>query len=507
MNDAAPPPDLAEQKVETSEDFTALRPRRWKARLLAWLTFSVLLHIVGAIVVWRSQTVRDWLFSSFRDKPAQVEDLDQLGRSRFIFDRLVRKRMVEANKKMLMTSRLVLGKRTKEWDGVVERAAVNPNFRVMRDGGLPPLEIIDDPGTPGTDDILALYARARRLEEQVFSLYEHFKALNLSLISVSGTKDGQPVPQSLSNSLELVRLERPDRKDLNRELLTATDAALFAIKATPAIPATAEHGPAPEEPDGYRRWRAEGSKAIELCEIMANNCQRILENVIKPGLFTDAGFAALASALGGGDRWSDGNRYSGESLRPQDAFDSDLTSIDVNAVMTLGKHLGGSVETSKSAKYLVIDTWWSIGPFEYIGGVRTLDSLEHKYPPENGVDLDATYIGKEGRKLKWEYHPMSGVKQIPRWVQRRSLWYFYTEFWSDRDMTITANIASDDYGVLWLNDDEKPVYESGTDPRPWVVLDPKQFAKLKIRRGTNRMLFKLDNNGGTTGFTVIFWLK
>jgi len=151
-------------------DFANLRYHRWKTRLLAWLVFSVILHLIGAVIVWRSQTVRNWLFSSFRDKPVQIEDLDQIGRSRFIFERLVRNRMVEANKRMLASSRIVLDKRTQEWKGVADRAAVNPNFKVMLEAGLPPLEVSDDPGNPRSEDILALYARARRLEEQVLRL-------------------------------------------------------------------------------------------------------------------------------------------------------------------------------------------------------------------------------------------------------------------------------------------------------------------------------------------------
>jgi len=172
----------------------------------------------------------------------------------------------------------------------------------------------------------------------------------------------------------------------------------------------------------------------------------------------------------------------------------------------MGKHLG-SEDKSKPAKYLVLDTWWEIGPFEYLGGVRNQASLEYKYPPENGVDLDATYVGKAGRKLKWEYHPMSRVMQVPRFVQRECIWYFYTEFWSDRDQEVWVNIASDDYGVVWLNNEPQPVYRSGTTPRPWVVLDASQFCKLKVQKGTNRMLVKLDNLGGLVGFTVILCLR
>ena len=491
--------------VNDEDPVIDLRPVRWRGRLAFWLTVSVVFHLVAGTVLWQSQAVRDFLFSSFRSHQPEFADLEAMRRARSVYDQLVRKRMVDANKKMLMISKQVMDKRDQEWNGVVERAAVNPNFKEMKDGGLPKFDLIDSPGKSATEDILVLYDRACRIEGQVFTLYEHFKAVNLSLISVSGTKDGQPVPQALADSLSLVALERPERRELDKALLLASDEALFAIKAIPAVPGTPETGPVPAQPDGFQRWKKEVTNALELCEVMANNCQRILENVNKPGLFIDSGFASLTAAAGG-EGWTDGTNYLGESLRPQDTADSELTTIDPNAVMTFGKSLG-SVETSKPAKYLVVDTWWSIGPFDYIGGIRTAESLQHRYPPENGVDLDATYVGKEGRKLKWEYHPMSSVKQLPRFVQRRSLWYFYTEFWSDKDQEVWANIATDDYGAVWLNDRTDPVYTSGIDPRPWIVLDAKQYVKLKIRRGTNRMLLKLDNNGGLTGFTFLFHLR
>lgn len=497
-----------------NDEFAHLRPNRWKARLLFWLMFSVVLHGVGALVVWRSQTVRDWLFSSFRDKPAQMEDLQQLSTARKVYDQLVRKRIVEVQKKMLQTSKLVQEKRAKEWDGVRERALVNPHFKAMLDGGLPPFDMVDTPGNPREGDILNQYDLSKRIEEQVFSLYEQFKSVNLSLSTIKNVKDGQAVPQALSDSLSLNRLERPPRYELKKELLQASDQELFAIKAVAAVKPSESSSGSPEQPDGFRRWRAEATIALEQCEIMANNCQRIMTNVVGGGPGPDTGISSLPAALGGGPAWSDGKEYTGESLQPQDAGSSDLSSFDPNATVTLGKGLGAE-ETSKQAKYLAIDTWWSIGPFEHVGGVRNETSINHKYPPENGVDLDATYIGKKGEKIRWNYHPMSSVKQVPRPTilnpsQHNCIWYFYTEFWSDTDQKVRVDIASDDFGALWLNPSPQnpdPVYTSGIEPRPWVILDFKQNRVLNVRKGTNRILMKLDNRGGLTGFTVTFMLK
>lgn len=496
------------------EDIEALRYHRWKGRLFFWVIFSVLLHAAGGLVVWRSQTVRDWLFSSFRDKPAQMEDLQQLSAARQIYDQLVRKRIIDVQKKMLQTSKLIQEKRAKEWNGVQERALVNPHFKSMLDGGLPPINMVEGPGNPRERDILAQYDLSKCIEEQVFCLYEQFKSVNLSLSTVKSVKDGQEIPQALSDSLNLNRLERPPRYELKKDLLQATDQELFAIKSVAAVLPSANSGGSPEQPDGFRRWRAEATTALEQCEIMANNCQRILTNVVGGGPGADGGVSSLAAAIGGGEAWSDGKTYSGESLQPQDVANSDLASIDVLAAPVLGKDLGPE-ETSKEAKYLTLDTWWSIGPFEHIGGIRDERSLKHKYPPENGVDLDATYIGKNGEKIRWNYHPMSSVKQVPRATvlnpsHHNCLWYFYTEFWSETDQVVLADIASDDFGALWLNPSPQnpdPVYTSGIDPRPWVILDFKQFKKLNVRKGTNRILMKLDNRGGLTGFTVTFMLK
>jgi hypothetical protein len=237
-----------------------------------------------------------------------------------------------------------------------------------------------------------------------------------------------------------------------------------------------------------------------------------MTNVVGGDPPPNGGFEGLAAGTGG-VAWTDGKAYEGESLQPQDVANSDLTSLDLNAVVTLGKGLG-SEETSKQAQYLAIDTWWSIGPFEHYGGVRGEASLKYKYPPENGVDLDNTYIGKNGEKIRWNYHPMSSVKQVPRPTvlnssQHNCIWYFYTEFWSDYDQMVLADIASDDFGALWLNPSPQnpdPVYTSGIEPRPWVILDKSQYRKLMIRKGTNRILMKLDNRGGLTGFTVTFLL-
>ena len=496
-----------------ADQLAALRPSRWSLRLRIWIGLSIAVHLAFGAALWYSDTLRGFLFSSFRDHP-QITDLDQLARGRAVFDALIRKRMIEANKRTLDVSRKIDAKRVQTWDGVKQRAATNPHFKEMLDSGLPPLTLATSAGDAATQDILALYAQGRELEENVFALYEQYKGVDLSLSAVSEGPDGQKIPQQLADSLALVKLERPDRPDLDKPLLNASNQELFAMR--PVASAPPEDGKAAKPAfDGYQRWRAEATKALELCEIMANNCQRILDNVENGGLY------AVDGGVGPGSGsfeavWEENHTYRGETYTPPAGDLKDLATDDLEAELHLGKHLGKPGNAgSFDAKYLVLDTWWEIGPFAYIGGKRTSASLSHKYPPENGVDLDATYLGRKdtselgltGSVLRWQYRPMSQLRQEPKIVIPRALWYFYTEFWSDQAMDVMANIATDDYGAVWLTESPKPVYISGEEGRPWVILDRRQNVLLRLKQGTNRMLLKLDNKGGTTGFTVILKLK
>lgn len=467
------------------DEFVDVRPVRLRARLVFWITLSVAIHLFAGAALALSPELRNWLFSSLNGNREETISSSQLQAARNAIDQLTRKRIIACSERMQKVSKRISDLRRKHWDEVADRGRDNPGFAAMHQSGLPKLPVAPDgPGTTA-EEVPPLYARARSWEQDVIGVYEQYKAVGLSLMTVAKGADGTATPQPLAQSLGLVKLERPERTELNQATLNGTFTDM--------------------KDGSWLAFRAEMTRASDTAEIMANNCDRIMQVIENILMIIDSGSSGIAGGPKGQEKWTEDNIYKGDQLRPIDMVPSQLRSLDTNAKVSFGKDLGAK-ETSRSVDWLAIDTWWQIGPFPYLDGSRSTQSLNHAYPPEYGVDLDAVYEGKGGRKLGWFYSPFSQVRMEPRDVTRESIWYLYTEFNSDSDREVWANIASDDYGVLWLNGEREPVYRSSVEPRPWVILDARQFVKLKVRAGTNSLLFKLDNNRGTTGFTVIFSL-
>jgi hypothetical protein len=52
--------------------------------------------------------------------------------------------------------------------------------------------------------------------------------------------------------------------------------------------------------------------------------------------------------------------------------------------------------------------WYYAGPFDS----ATREGIEAKFPPERGVDLKATYVGKDGAKFGWRPVPDFPLGQV-----------------------------------------------------------------------------------------------
>ena len=186
-----------------------------------------------------------------------------------------------------------------------------------------------------------------------------------------------------------------------------------------------------------------------------------------------------------------------------------LDYTDPAMKLNLGNQIGSN-DWSYESNWLSIDRWYIIGPFEHPdSGGRSLAALRHKYPPEstNGlkIDLDAQYLGKRNQTLTWKYRHFdtsfkNGIQIEPYAVDnmQSAIWYFYTEIASDEAKEIVASFASDDFGVGWLNGEE--VYNSGTGTQPFVPFNQTSFRVINLQQGINKLLFKLENNTGSTGF-------
>ncbi|HUT33129.1 MAG TPA: hypothetical protein VNE39_06610 [Planctomycetota bacterium] len=149
-------------------------------------------------------------------------------------------------------------------------------------------------------------------------------------------------------------------------------------------------------------------------------------------------------------------------------------------------------------EWAYLDTWYLIGPFPNPDRAH----LDKKFPPESAVDLDATYQGKDGRPLRWQFKQFNQLMIAPIAADRYAIWYGYTEVYVDKPQERWVAFGSDDYSKAWLNGEL--VWASGKTPHRWIP--DRGFRKLKFREGYNTLLVKLENAGGTTGYSVMIYL-
>jgi hypothetical protein len=90
----------------------------------------------------------------------------------------------------------------------------------------------------------------------------------------------------------------------------------------------------------------------------------------------------------------------------------------------------------------------------------------------------------------------------PHVATNYAVWYAYSEIYADRPQDRWVAFGSDDYSKAWLNGEM--VWTSGKTPHKWIP--DRGFRKLHFRQGYNPLLVRLENAGGTTGFSVVFYL-
>ncbi|USX24713.1 hypothetical protein NHH73_19085 [Oxalobacteraceae bacterium OTU3CINTB1] len=175
-----------------------------------------------------------------------------------------------------------------------------------------------------------------------------------------------------------------------------------------------------------------------------------------------------------------------------------------------GRVLGRGGEFSNR---VYINSWYVIGPFEGKHG-RGLFS-NHRYPPEQGVVLDAVYAGKENRQLKWRYVHAASYPLVPPDPDEDAVYYGYTEVMMDRDQELTMWIGADDDAQIWLNDVQ--VWAGGninkqafwpalydvpnTHGRDYNMTEAKRT--VRFRKGRNKIFFKMANGPTRLFFSLV----
>lgn len=142
-----------------------------------------------------------------------------------------------------------------------------------------------------------------------------------------------------------------------------------------------------------------------------------------------------------------------------------------------------------------IDSWYMIGPFPN-SHRRHINDM---FPPESIIDLDAAYIGKHGRPMKWEYCSSSTHFIKPIHYVEYGIYYACTDFFVEQDQSVWMAFGSDDRLDVWINDIK--VWQSPNNLKQWRP--DEGYRKVYLKRGFNKILARLENGYRECGFSVI----
>ncbi|MFQ3594231.1 MAG: hypothetical protein SNJ82_13710 [Gemmataceae bacterium] len=145
----------------------------------------------------------------------------------------------------------------------------------------------------------------------------------------------------------------------------------------------------------------------------------------------------------------------------------------------LQKHLG------------VVSQWYLAAPFEHQNG----SGWNVAYPPEKGVDLKATYKGKDNIEVKWlpvGTKDAQGLVDINKAIKqyKGAICYAYAEVDSPGDQEIQFRAGCINGLKIFVNAEQifaKEEYHHGMSIDQYIV-------KGKLKKGTNTILLKVAQN-------------
>lgn len=168
-----------------------------------------------------------------------------------------------------------------------------------------------------------------------------------------------------------------------------------------------------------------------------------------------------------------------------------------------------------SAKWFFADSWYILGPFDNTGR----RNIDRKFPPEEVIDLNATYPGKNAVEIRWEFQQSATPNVMPHFdtynAARRnpalrpvdnymnslqySIYYAYTEVWFEKECDLWVAVGSDDFSKVWIED--KLVWSSGKNLKAWQLNEG--LRKVHFKQGVNRVLYRVENGNNITEFSMV----
>lgn len=151
-------------------------------------------------------------------------------------------------------------------------------------------------------------------------------------------------------------------------------------------------------------------------------------------------------------------------------------------------------------KRMFVPEWNVIGPFPnkrnpdntYVG----MDSI---FPPEISISKNQVYPGLNGKPVRWTVlnTPEDGFVSFDKMIRssQPAIFYALTYIYSPEAMTTTLMVGSDDAMKIYYNHNKVYTQKGGR------TVEPDQGRSfIRINKGWNKLLLKIENRTGKAGF-------
>jgi hypothetical protein len=152
------------------------------------------------------------------------------------------------------------------------------------------------------------------------------------------------------------------------------------------------------------------------------------------------------------------------------------------------------VDRVKSASIYITD-WFVIGPFDNSERI----GFDKVFAPELSFDTIKVYTGKNDLPVKWKKtdNKRTGYVDFAKIFQSadEAVSYAYRTIEVDNSVNLKIGLGSNDGVKLWINGDM--VHQNKTSRKA----EPNQdILVIKLKKGLNTILLKVDQLGGGWGF-------
>jgi hypothetical protein len=359
-------------------------------------------------------------------------------------------------------------------------------------------------------NVADLYELAVKAEQRTTETYKHVRAAELAMIREI------PLPEAMDQT----DVARPIRPELDRRLLTApvrdlatadrhkkeVETAVREIESMVTLgrrllslaDSKAGEGGAPVSTDWYRALAAQQEEltrgAMEDDRAVAKDISSLMRQAMGGGREggDESGTASAGGAATG--RGADSGRGRGGGGRPGAVSGPPVVKRDLKAIPGRKVMAGGL-----PSEWMYVDSWYVIGPFP---NPRRINR-DKKFPPESVVDLDARYVGRDGKVVRWEFMQTSEPMVLPPDPQEYAIYYAYTELWFEKPMDLWIAVGSDDKSSLWVED--QPVWVSSNRLKGWQIAEG--LRKVHFKRGRNRILYRIENGWRHVAWSLLIHTK